>query len=332
MDRRLFLAQLAAAGAAGAAAPAGAAAQSAARIDVHHHPMPPRYRDALGAKITGPLTTWTPERSLADMDAAGVRTAILSITNPGLYFGDVAAARTVARACNEYAAELIRSHPGRFGMFAALPMPDPDATLAEIAYALDTLKLDGVGMFTSYGNRWLGDPAFEPVFAELNRRNAIVYTHPAGNACCMSLVPFVPPSAIEYGTDTTRAIASYLFSGAAARYPDVRVIFSHAGGTMPFLIERFDFMMRDPALAAKVPGGLRPALARFHYDTAQSSSPEAMGALVKLVPVSQIVFGSDYPFRTEPEHVANLRTCGFSDADLRAIEHDNAARLLSRGA
>ena len=133
MERRLFLAQLGAAGAVGALAPVPVAAQSPARIDVHQHLVPPGYRDALGAKITGPLVPWTPQRSLAEMDAAGVRTAILSITTPGLYFGDAAAARKLARVSNEYGAELIRANPGRFGMFAAMPMPDVDGTLAEIA-------------------------------------------------------------------------------------------------------------------------------------------------------------------------------------------------------
>jgi predicted TIM-barrel fold metal-dependent hydrolase len=176
-------------------------------------------------------------------------------------------------------------------------------------------------MFTSYGGEaWLGDDRFAPVFAELNRRRAVVFTHPVAIPCCANLIPFVSPRVIEFGTDTTRTIASYLFSGAAARYPDVRMIFSHAGGTMPFLIERFTEMATEPIV---------PLLSRFFYDTAQSSNRIALGALTQLVPVSQVLFGSDFPFRTETDHVANLAACGFSADEVSAIERTNALRLLS---
>ena len=327
-SRRTFLA---AAGLtmAAAAVPSGLPAQTSMRIDVHHHFAPPAYRDALASRLPAPLLPWTAERSIAEMDASGVRAAVLSITAPGLFFGDAAATRALARACNDDGARIVRDHPGRFGLFAALPMPDVDATLAEIAYAFDTLKADGVTLYTSYGNRWLGDASFAPVFAELDRRRAVVFTHPITNACCASLAG-LPPAAIEYGADTTRTIANYVFTGAAAQHPNVRMIFSSAGGTMPFLIERFDVMMRDPKVAANVPAGIRATLARFSYDVSQAANPEAMGALTTLVPVSQVLFGTDYPFRGIAEHVANLRSCGFDDAQRRAIEHDNPARLFTR--
>ena len=328
LSRRGFMA-----GAAGAAAIAGARAQERPfRIDVHHHLAPPGYIAALSQRGPAPaiLKDWTPQRSLDDMDAAGIGTAMLSITVPGLWFGDDANAAKLARLCNEYAAGLGRDHPGRFGSFAALPMPDIDASLREIEYALDTLGADGVAMFTDYGDKWLGDPSHAPVFEELNRRKAVLYTHPTAANCCNNLIAGVTDPTIEYGTDTTRAIAKLLFGGFVQRYPDIRAIFSHAGGTMPFLIERFEFQAAQPAYRAAMPGGAAPLLRHFSYDTAQASNPAAMGALAKLVPVSQVLFGTDYPYRTGAEHVRNLAGCGFSPAELRSIERGNAAAMLPR--
>jgi predicted TIM-barrel fold metal-dependent hydrolase len=272
---------------------------------------------------------WTPEKSLADMDAAGVATALTSVTTPALRFLDDGAARKLARECNDYSAKLAADSKGRFGTFAIMPMPHVDATLHEIAYALDTLKADGIALLTSYGDKWLGDRAFAPVMEELNRRKAVVYTHPTTANCCGNLIPDVPESIIEWGTDTTRTIASLVFSGTTARLPDVKFIFSHGGGTLPFLTERF---LRLPNanknVAARLPNGVEHELKRLYYDTAQASHPYALASLTKLVPVSQIVFGTDYPYRTAADHVKGLTAYGFSAADLMAIDRDNARRLL----
>jgi predicted TIM-barrel fold metal-dependent hydrolase len=331
LDRRGFLAAALGAGAAAVAGAApGAAQQGAAakRVDVHHHFSPPEIAAQEGR---GVLHNWTVERSLADMERGGVTTAMLSLTtSPGAAISDPARSKRTARMANEFAAGLVRDHPGRFGLFAAVPMPDVDATLAEIAYAYDTLKADGIGLFTSYGTKWLGDPAFEPVFDELERRKAVVYTHPISAPCCTDLLPNVNPAVIEYGTETTRTIASYVFGGMAARHPNVRIIFSHAGGTMPFLIERFINNAKLPPVAKNLPNGIMAELTRLYYDTAQSANPVAMGALAKIVPVSQIMFGTDYPYRTAEEHVRTLKTCGFSAADLAAIDIGNAERLVPR--
>jgi 6-methylsalicylate decarboxylase len=211
------------------------------RIDVHHHFAPPPRLTEVSTKelLNARTREWTPAKSIEEMDSTGVATAVASITNPGLWFGDNDATRRLARECNEYGAKMIRDHPGRFGLFAAMPMPAIDATLREIEYAFDTLKSDGIGLFTSYGDKWLGNAAFAPVFEELNRRKALVFTHPTAANCCGKLIVEVPPPMVEYGTDTTRAIASLLFTGTAARFPDIRFIFSHAGGTAPYLTERF---------------------------------------------------------------------------------------------
>ncbi|MGO4716481.1 amidohydrolase family protein [Bradyrhizobium sp. 2TAF24] len=331
--------QMLAGGAAFAASAVGlhhaARAQTATvpfRIDVHHHLTPPDYVTAITGKahLPVPAANWSLAKSLDDMDAAGVQTAVLSISTPGLWFGDAAAAARLARGCNDYMARLIADNPGRFGSFAALPLPNADATLGEIAYALDTLKADGVSVFTSYDGKWLGDALFVPVFDELNRRKAVVSVHPNTTACCGNLIPYIPDSVIEYGTDTTRTIASLIFSGAAERWPDIRFIFSHAGGAMPFLIERFEVLARMPQAAKMLPGGVRAPLQRFFYDTAQSSNPAAMGALRQLVEPTQILFGTDFPYRTSLEHVTGLAGCKVLAPDLRRIERDNALGLLPR--
>lgn len=334
ISRRGFLAGGVALATASAMPGGGAQAQEAApfRIDVHHHLAPPDYVAAVNPRVPlpPPAMGWSLQKSLGEMDRAGIRTAMLSISTPGLWFGDAAASARLSRGCNEYAARLIADNPGRFGSFAALPMLNADVTLGEISYAFDTLKADGVCVFTSYDGKWLGDAAFVPIFDELNRRKAVVSVHPTTAACCGNLLPFIPDTVIEFGTDTTRTIASLVFSGAVDRWPDVKFIFSHAGGTMPFLIERFEFLARSPQAAKMVPNGVRAALRRLFYDTAQASNPAAMGALRQLVEVSQIVFGTDFPFRTGTEHVTNLAGCGFGPADMRRIEHDNAAALLPR--
>jgi predicted TIM-barrel fold metal-dependent hydrolase len=302
------------------------------RIDVHSHVAPPALLTALGGQRLGAnLATWTVEKSLADMDGAGLSTAMISIAPAGNPFGDPATSVRLTHESNQYIAKLVADHPGRFGLFAALPLPNVDASLAEVAYAFDTLKADGIALFTNYGDKWLGDPAFNPVFEELNRRRAIVYTHPNTANCCGNLLPGIGEGIIEWGTDTTRAIARIVFGGAAARYPNVRLIFSHAGGTMPFLIERFVNLAKTPQYASQLPDGFSAVARRFYYDTAQTSNPAAMSALSKVVPISQIVFGTDFPFRNAAEHVNGLKNCGvFSAADLQAIDRQNALQLLPR--
>lgn len=335
LSRRGFLA--AAAGL--AVLPAGAGATPAIppdtppwRVDVHHHLTPPDYLTGVKGhlNVAPQAAGWSLQKSLDDMAAAGTATAILSVTAPGLWFGDVGATEKLARICNDYAAGLIRDNPGRFGAFAALPMPNVDASLGEIAYALDTLKADGVAMFTSYDSKWLGDAAFVPVFDELNRRKAVVYVHPIPTACCTNLIPYIPDQVIEYGTDTARTIASLVFSGAADRWPDIRFVFAHAGGSMPVLIERFDELARTPQAAKILPTGARVPLRRFFYDTAQADNPAAIGALRQLVAVGQILFGSDFPFRDGFDEVTGLDGCGFTKAELRQIGRDNALALLPR--
>jgi 6-methylsalicylate decarboxylase len=305
------------------------------RIDVHHHLASPRSVEMLKGHLTPALAeAMNAKRAIEDMDKGGITTAINSIpAPPRQVFENAEAGAAFARDNNEYLARLVTDHPGRFGMFAALPMPHVDATLKEIAYALDVLKADGVHLMTSYVDHWLGDKVFQPVFDELNRRKALVYTHPHSPYCCTNVLKEIvmPDAMIEYGTDTTRAIANVVFSGTARRSPDLKIIWSHAGGTMPFLIYRFLKTACIPANAQKLPDGVVAELKRFYYDTAQASHPVLLTALRQVVGLSHAVFGSDYPWHASAACVGELQEAGVLSAEeLRGIESANILPLLPR--
>ena len=309
-----------------------AKAPSAGWIDVHHHLSPPTYADILMQKkiFPKPMTGWSPERTIEDMDQAGVATAINSIVAPGVWFGDPEQARRLARECNEYGAKLVSDYPGRFGNFVTLTIPDIDGSLKEIEYAFDTLKADGVMLFTSYGDKWLGDPFFAPVFEELNRREAVVFTHPTTNACCANLLPDISAAEIEYGTDTTRAIVRMVYSGSAKRYPNIRMIFSHGGGTMPYLIGRFvDRLSRGSSTRDQ--HDFQAEISKFYYDTAQTFNAVPMTALKHVVPISQILFGTDYPYRPSLENTNGLiASKAFDTKELEMVKRGNALTILLR--
>jgi predicted TIM-barrel fold metal-dependent hydrolase len=191
------------------------------------------------------------------------------------------------------------------------------------------LHADGIGLLTSYQDKYLGDPSFAPVYEELSRRKALIYVHPTTPDCCRGLVPGIPPSSIEYATDSTRTIAHIVFSGTATKYPDIRWIFSHSGGTLPFLTGRF-IRLAEESKPAHLPAGPMPEFRKFHYELAQGNTPGQIAALLKLVPVNQVLYGTDYPFRDGAEVNKGIADWGFAAADLRAIERDNAVRLLPR--
>jgi predicted TIM-barrel fold metal-dependent hydrolase len=301
------------------------------RIDVHHHPMPTS-QITNGRRASPPsMKEWSAAASLEDMDKGGVATAILSLNHPVVVWpSDQSEARKQAREWNEFMTRQGQDHKGRFGTFAVLPILDIEGSLREIEYALDTLKADGINMMTNIGDKWLGDPYYFPLFEELNRRKAVIYTHPhAPNCTANMMMPAINDSVIEFATDTSRAIGRMLFTGAAHRFPDIRFIFSHAGGTMPYILERYTrHPLTDKNLAALVPDGVVNYLKRFYYDIAQAAHPYAMSSITKFVAISQFLFGTDFPFRTAEDHVNGLRECGFSESDLRAIDCENAKRLL----
>ncbi len=340
-SRRGFIALAASAMAAGAgagAAQAEASSQNApTRVDVHHHILPPQYvavaRDRLlsFAPNYASVLNWTPAQSIEQMDRFGVRTAMTSLSNPGTWFGKADEARALARMSNEYAAQMARDYPGRFGVLAALSLPDVEGSLAEIAYAYDVLKADGVAMLTSYGDKWPGDEAFAPVFEELNRRGATVYFHPTAADCCSALIKDVPAPAVEYMFDTTRAITSLLFSGALSRWRNMNFIFSHAGGATAPIVERIIRLASiDKAVLARMPEGPAADLKRLYFDTATSTSPENLGAIMKLSGPDKILLGTDYPFLPMQATLPGLAKMGFDAQTMQAIERENALRLFPR--
>ena len=340
--RRSFLAG-AAAFSASAALPGGKAASAPAPaklIDTHHHFYPPAYQkawvdweDARKIPHFGTQLAWSKENDLEAMDKNSVTTSVLSLAStPGVWFDAGAEkAHDMARLCCDYAAEMVRDRPGRYALFAPLSMLDTDATLKEIEYAFDTLKADGINLQTNYGDKWLGDPLYQPVLAELNRRKAAIFVHPLVANCCGRLSVGAFPAVIEVPHDTTRTVVSLLLHGRFAQYRDLKWIFSHGGGTIPFLAGRieafYDQKGRGPNGFA--PDGIEAEFRRLYYDTANATHPAAMAALTKLVPAAQITYGTDYPY-FPLDQFANLQKLGLAPADLEAIAAGNAARLLPR--
>ena len=276
------------------------------------------------------LTEWTPSISIESMDRFDIATAIVSQGLPGVWFGDAVQTRRLARSSNEFAAEMKRNYPGRFGFFATLPLPDVEGSLAEVAYALDVLGADGVGMMTSYGDRWPGDPAFAPLFDELNRRKAVAYFHPLAPECCRGILPDVPPPTVEYIFDTTRAVTNLLYTGTLTRCPDLNFVFSHAGGAIPMLAARIEFIARgSESISSRLPNGAIHELKRLFFEVATSTSLPTLGALRAFSARDRIVFGSDFPYVNDiSETSAGLDGFGLDEAELRAINYDNAASLF----
>jgi predicted TIM-barrel fold metal-dependent hydrolase len=310
-------------------------AQNAAkphRIDIHHHVVPPAYVDAVKDREGVAAPKWSPQASIEDMDMNGIATSVVALIQPGAYFKDVELDRRLSTQSNEYVAKMVQTYPGRFGSFATLPLMDVPGSLKEIEYAMDTLKADGIGLMTSYGTKYLGDKHFWPIWEELNRRGAAIYVHPLMPECCKNPFPEVPPSAIEYATDTTRTIASMLFGGAANKFPNIKWIWSHSGGTMPFLWSRFTRQEVDMKEKAKevLPNGVLAEVKRFHYDTAQGHHEGAMAALRALIPTSQIMFGSDFPYRKGAEVKDGLAARSFTAEERMAIDRGNALRIMPK--
>ncbi len=300
------------------------------RIDVHHHMLPPFYMDLRRAvPNVGVMPAWSPSKSLDDMEKNGVAIAMLSLAVSGVTFDAGEAGRSLARKSNDFGAQLVKDHPANFGLLAALPLPDPQGSLIEIEYALDTLHADGIAVLSSYGDKWLGDSTYAPVFEELNRRKAVVFVHPNAPNCCANLIPHVPASSVEFLFDTTRTIESLLVNGTFSRFPNVQFIFSHGGGTMPILANRI-VRTFPKELASQVPNGVLFELKRQYYDTASASNPTSLSALMSIVPNSQILFGSDFPFLSAGEPAIDLMHSGFPENTIEGINRENALRLFGR--
>jgi predicted TIM-barrel fold metal-dependent hydrolase len=310
------------------------------RIDVHHHFLPPQFLADLkrqGAQWTGgpPIPEWNVSIARETMARNGIAAAVASVV-PGVFWGDKAAAARMARHVNEYSARIVHDDPTHFGAFASLPLPDTAAALREVEYAYDVLKLDGVQLMSSFGVQYPGDPEFDELFQELNRRKAIVHIHP-NTVVPGSIVPklSLPWGIVEFVLDTTRAVTNLLASGTFERYPDIRYIVSHAGGTVPYIAWRIAMVAREyPEFGARAPKGALHYLQRLYYDTALSTSEYALAALTKFVPASQILFGSDWPMVYESAvktETADLESSEvLDDATRRAIYRDSAVALFPR--
>lgn len=301
------------------------------RIDVHHHILPPEYVNTVGSPIIGApagrpdAPPWSIESDLETMDKFGVETAITSISAPGIPLDDAKAVQRLARICNDYAKQMAMDHPKRFGLFATLPLPDVSISLEEIKYAFETLHADGIVLMTNYRDVYLGEAAYAPVFQELNSRKAVVFVHPTQCRCSVGVQPGIPTSLIEFPHDTTRTITSMLANGTFTSYPDIRFIFCHAGGTLPFLVNR---------IAGRYGlDNILPQLKRQYYDLAGSANPQAMGPLLSLVDVSHVLLGTDHPFAGREKEKAVLTGIANSSLDarsIRMIERDNALTLFPR--
>lgn len=284
------------------------------RIDVHHHIIPPAFVDTMHAKGIGkiagaPLPDWSPQKSIEVMDMNGIQTAITSLSAPGVHFGDgVAQASELARRCNEFAASMRDDFPGRFGNFAVLPTPFTEAACKEAIYALDVLKAEGVVLLGSTDGVFLGDPRFEELMAELNRRETIVFVHPNMHESSEKIDLQAPGFLVEFLCDTTRAAVNLILTGTLERYPKIRWILAHAGGFLPYVAWRVSLANALPEYQDKAPQGVLTYIRRFYFDTALSPSRLSMAALKELVDPSHILFGSDFPFAPAPATALQCQT------------------------
>ncbi len=311
-------------------------------IDVHNHFFPPvfkqdtdRFLTALYGEVPAAIKNWTPAVAIEALDRYGIAKAVVNSSarpaSPGV---SVEQYRSQARSCNDYGAKMVQDHPKRFAQFGFLPMPDVDGSLHEIEYALDVLKAPGVGIMTSYGNLWPGDPMFRPVVEELNRRRAIVFCHPRPATCCTALMPSVASreaQLLEFPYDTGRAVVSLLMSGCFANYPNIRWIFCHAGDVVPALSGRMNNVFSElppQQLAQFAPKGMDYELQRQFYDTADGAYAPSMAALKSYIPNSQILFGTDYPYVAIGKNVRELHARHLRPSELRAIESGNVLKLI----
>jgi 6-methylsalicylate decarboxylase len=308
-------------------------------IDTHHHMLPDFFwqeTENAHAPVGGLAPQrWTKAATLSTMDDAGIDVAVLSLSTPGVHTGDSIRASLLARRCNDLAAELVQSRPDRFGGFACLPLPDVDASLEELSRAFDVLGLDGVVVFTNANGVYLGDPALEPLFDELERRKAVVYVHPNPSPDGAAHSLGLPDNLLDFPADTNRAVAQLHYTNRFARTPSVTYIFSHAGGSIPYLAARFA-IIDDMGFVrgGEHRGSAADMFRRVYWDTALSTSDPVLRMLRDVAGISQVLYGTDFPYLRRDlaiksrEHI--LRSSALTDGERRAILGDNASRLFPR--
>jgi predicted TIM-barrel fold metal-dependent hydrolase len=308
-------------------------------IDVHHHILPDFFWQATNEQH-GPVggiapAHWSPQSAVSFLDDAKIDVAITSISSPGVHLGDDTAARRLARRCNELSAELVQKYPARFGGFACVPLPDVEGSLREVAYALDVLKLDGVLLFSNAQGIYLGDRRFAPLFAELQRRAAVVFIHPTASPDTQFHQLGLPDSLLDFPVDTSRTIAHLHYSNTFARTPDVKYIVSHAGGTIPYVATRFGIVDEMGVIAgAEERGTAADTFRRLYWDTALSWKDPILQMLHSVVGMGQVLYGTDFPYlrrdlavRSRVELQASTALC---DAERTNVLGTNALKLFPR--
>ena len=311
-----------------------------AKIDMHVHYVPQAYREALLANYGEkepdgfPTPEWNPETHLEFMNKLRITTTMLSITSPHINFGDDNAAKILARKVNEDGAEVVRKYPGRFGLLASLPLPNVEDSLEEIRYAMDALQVDGFTLPTNSQGVYLGDPSLDPIFAELNRRKAVVVLHPnEPSAIPEKVLEGFPLPFMEFFFDTTRAVINMMVKGTFKRFPDVKVVVPHAGACLPILADRL-YGASQIVEFGKDNIDVYATLRRLYYDVAGVCLPLQFAALLKLANKDHLLYGSDYPYTPEVGcvYLANAfdKTDLITDAQRRAIYRDNALKLFPR--
>ncbi|MGW0816694.1 amidohydrolase family protein [Streptomyces viridiviolaceus] len=316
--------------------------QASGLVDVHAHFVTDSYvrqARAAGHQLPDGVPAWPGWSAAAHlelMDRNGIRTSFLSVSSPGVHFGDDAAARRLAREMNEDAARVAAEHPGRFGFFASLPLPDVDGALAEITHAFDALGADGVVLETNTHGVYLGDTRLEPVFAELGRRRAVVFLHPTSPVCWERSALGRPRPMVEFVFDTARTVTDLLMAGTLERHPGLEVIVPHCGGALPVLADRINGFMKLflPPTESGAPDAVEQ-LRRLHYDMAGPAFPRQVPALLALVEPDRLLYGSDYcwtPAHGVDAHVAAVDAAPtpVAGADWRSLTTANARRLLPR--
>jgi len=305
-------------------------------IDVHSHPI-------LGAGDGAPRTEdhrlpdWSVDGTLSHMDEYGISACVLS----SLVSTDNATgqkARDIARRANETLAEIVSTHPSRFGAVATLPALDPDGSLAEISYALDTLKLDGIATSTSHNETYLGEPQFDPWLEELNRRSATLFIHPVTTKAGSTLLMGLHDSVVEFMFETTRMIINMVVTGTKKRFSQIKMISTHGGGTIPYVVSRIQTLEHTfgvgPGRLPLSAEEIREGMASFYYDLTAATSEEQLFAILKLVPVSQLLMGLDFPLMPKSSFAPAISDVGrypaFSEADLRSLSYESAFRLFPK--
>ena len=314
--------------------------QTIKKIDLHTHYIPDAYGHAIfqkfGEKPDGfPTPPWSVEEHLQFMDREGIDVSIVSASSPHISFGTDEETKALARQINEAGAKIVEQHPDRFGFLATLPLPNVEDSLEEIAYALDVLHADGFTLPTNARGVYLGDERLDPIFAELNRRHAVVALHPnQPSAIPANVAEGLPIPMMEFIFDTTRTVINLMLSGTLERNSDMTVIVPHVGAVLPVIIDRIAPVMKLFIKSANPDMDVYATFSRLYFDTAGICLPRQLPDLLEMVNSSHIFYGSDYPYT--PEKICSLLskqlsdTPALTDEQRQKIFHDNAVELFQR--